>query len=399
MDIIKEAEMLIKTLEKDEEYLYENAEIGFELRKTANYVFNRLKEIGLEPKFCGKCGIIATVKGEKGGKSVLLRADMDALTVSDKDGNSKIMHVCGHHMHTAMLLGAAKILTDHKQDIYGDVMLVFQAAEEILEGAKDMIENGMLDEIKPSAAVMLHVMSGVDMPVGTVVVSTGGVIAPAADFFDIEIEGKGTHGALAHMGIDPISVSAYVISALHEIKARELAPTDVAALTIGRICGGESANAIPNNVIMQGSLRSFDEEVREKMKQRLGEICESVASAFKASAKVKFTRGCPSLVNDSELSAIAFETLKKLYGANVKKTEDEKSKIMSGGSDDFAYISQKAPSVTVSVCAGNRGEGYEYPLHNPEVRFDKRALAVGTAVYVSIAMSFLEKEKKDATDV
>ena len=237
---------------------------------------------------------------------------------------------------------------------------------------------------------MLHVMSGVKLPLGAVLISGGGVNAPAADFFDIKIIGKGTHGALAHLGTDPISIAAYILTALHEISARELEAGTVAALTVGTIHGGESSNAIPDSVVMSGSLRALDVSVREKLKHRLEVVCKYIARAFGARAEVNFKYGCPPLLSDGELSERAYDSLCRFFGReNVKISSRESSAGMSGGSDDFSYISQRIPSVLVSVCAGSSLDGHIYPLHNPNVTFDLNALPIGACAYAVTAVDFL----------
>ena len=390
--IKKRAFELSKEIEKHAIRIQEYAEVGFELEKTSKYVKDELCRIGLKPESCGRCGISACIEGGGEGEVFLLRADMDALRVSDGEGKEKNMHACGHHLHTAMLLGAAEILFEMRKNINGSVRLMFQGAEEILSGASDMISCGILDSPKPSGAMMLHVMSGVKLPLGSVLVSGGGVNAPAADFFDIKIIGKGTHGALAHLGTDPISVAAYTLTALHEMSSRELEVGTVAALTVGTIHGGESANAIPDSVVMSGSLRAMEVSVREKLKQRLGDICKNIARAFGARAEIDFKYGCPPLLSDSGLSESTYDSLCKVFGKEkVKISSRESAGGMNGGSDDFSYISQRIPSVLVSVCAGSSLDGHIYPLHNPNVTFDLSVLPIGTAAYAITAAEFLKR--------
>ena len=386
-DFLKEAENIRDIIFGHAEFLNENAEVGFDLTVTKKYVKASLEHLGLEVEEYGKCGIGALIKGMSEGKTVLLRADMDALSC---EGGAK--HLCGHHFHTAMLLGAAEILSKNKP-FCGNVKLMFQPAEEILEGAKDMIDNGILSSPTPDGAMMLHVMSGIDMPMGCIVVSSAGVSAPAADFFKIIIKGKAAHGALAHQGVDAIAVSSYVLVALHQIRSREIAISEAVGLTVGKINGGESANALPEQVVLEGSIRAFNEKTRELLKRRLREISQGIAATFRAEADVIFTSGSPCLQNDKNISDICYRALAEAFGDEKVWLSSEFEKDMSGGSEDFAYVSQKIPSVMIGICAGSKKDGYEFPLHNPSVRFDEGALAIGTAAYSSFAVSFLgEKE-------
>ena len=390
-DFLAQAEKIKESLKRHASFLADNPEIGFELQNTKSYVMECLRQIGIEPVEYGKCGVGGSIKGKGGGRTVLLRADMDALDISSEDGSVKRMHACGHHFHTAMLLGCAEILKK-SNDFCGEVRLMFQGAEEILSGAKDMIESGILDTPRPEAAMMIHVMTGVDMPVGSVVVSSEGVSAPAADFFKITVSGKGAHGALSHQGIDALSASAYILISLHEIKAREISIDTRAGLTVGRIVGGKSANALPESVLLEGSLRAFDEETRDLLGLRVRQVSENIATAFRASAAVEFTSGCPTLINDERISNICALALKEELGGETVHLSSEFKEKISGGSEDFAYVTHEIPSVMIAVCAGSTKDGYKYPLHNACVSFDDRALSVGAAAYCAFAVAFLREK-------
>ncbi|MBD5542944.1 MAG: amidohydrolase [Lachnospiraceae bacterium] len=376
---------------------------GFDIQDTVDFVKDKLIEMGYEPRECGKAGLVALAGGKKSGKVFMLRADMDALPIREEaevafpstNGN---MHACGHDMHTSMLLGAAKLLKAHEEEINGTIKLMFQPAEEIFEGSHDMIQDGLLKNPDVDAAMMIHVMAGMPLPIGTVIVSEGGVSAPAADYFTIQIQGKGCHGSMPNNGIDPITVAAHIVTALQEIHARELALSDEAVLTIGSIHGGEAFNAIPDKVEMGGSIRTYDEEVRECLKTRMTEIAQGIAASFRATAQVSFGSGCPTLVNDGDLSTCTFQYLKELLEPGKVFTTGQLN-AMSGaqkapktaGSEDFAYVSQKVPSIMLAFAAGHPEQGYCYPQHNPKAKFDEAALAKGSAVYAYTAMRWLEE--------
>ena len=398
-ELRREASEIKEEIIANREYLHAHAETGFELKETLPHVKSCLEKMGYAPKYCGRAGITALAGGKKEGKVFLLRADMDALPIKEQSGMSfasenGCMHACGHDMHTAMLLGAARLLKKHEDEICGTVKLMFQPAEEIFEGAADMINGGVLENPHVDAALMIHVMSGMPFEPGTVIVSDPGISAPAADYFEIKIKGKGCHGSMPNMGIDPLTAAAHILIALQGINARELAMTDRAALTIGSLHGGSAANAIPDEAVMGGSLRTFDEAVRSNVKRRTTEIADCTARAFRAEAEVSFGSGCPSLKNDGALSHDTYRYVRELLGADkaftvAKLSGSETSK--SAGSEDFAYISREVPSIMLALAAGQPEKGYVYPQHHPMVKFDDDALDFGSAVYAYTAMRWLEE--------
>jgi hippurate hydrolase len=359
--------------------------------------------MGYDPIDCGRAGIIALAGGHKNGKVFLLRADMDALPIPEESGvefaaTNQKMHACGHDMHTAMLLGAARLLKKHEDEICGTVKLMFQPAEEIFEGSQDMIKAGLLENPAVDSALMIHVMAGMPFPTGTVIVSSPGVSAPGADIFEIEVQGKGVHGSMPNQGIDPINAAAHILIALQEIQTRELSLNDRVILTIGTMQAGTAPNVIPDCVTMSGSIRTFDEETRTFVKERLKQIAEGTARTFRASAAVTFTSGCPTLVNDKSLSESVLRYTKELLGEEKAFSVDELNAMNSGskksagsaGSEDFAYVSQEVPSIMLALAAGHPENGYIYPQHHPKIRFDEAALAEGCAVYAYTAMRWLE---------
>lgn len=381
------------------QHIHKNPEIGFELKETADFVKKELEDMGYIPKACGKSGIVAVAGGKKAGKVFLIRADMDALPIKEetelefasKNGN---MHACGHDMHTAMLLGAAKLLKENEAEIKGTVKLMFQPAEEILEGSKDMIEAGILENPKVDAAFMIHVMANMPFEAGTVIVSSPGISAPAASYFDINIKGKGCHGSSPNMGVDPISAAAHTLIALQEINARELSISEPAAITIGAIHAGQAGNVIADAAVMKGSLRCYNQETMDYIKSRLIEISQGIAVTFRAKAEVTFNNGCPVLDNDKDLSEFTLKNLKGLLGeqkvfSSLQISGGKAAK--TSGSEDFAYISQKVPSLMMALSAGQTEKGYIYPQHHPKVKFDEQVLSVGSAIYAFIAMKWLEE--------
>ena len=394
-ELLKSAKELLPVLIENRRYLHQRAEIGFSLKQTVSYVTERLTALGYTPQKCGKSGVVATIG--KGKKTFLLRADMDGLPIREqtnslyacKTGN---MHACGHDIHTAMLLGAAGLLKARERELKGVVKILFQPAEELLEGAKDCIDGNVLDGV--DSAMMLHVLTATDLPTGKAVVASAGVSAPAADYFTIKVQGKGCHGSAPWNGVDALTIAAHILVSLQEIAARELSIATPAVLTVGKLTAGSAPNAIADSAEMNGTLRAFDEETRERLKKRLREIAVGTAKFFRGRAKITFDSGCPTLVNDGELSDFVTSAAKKLLGEKGVFTSAELSggsvAARNGGSEDFAYISQLVPSVMVGLIAGNKAEGYEYPLHHPKVTFDEGVLYIGAALYAGIGQKLVE---------
>ncbi len=386
-DILDEAYTIRETLIKHRRYIHSVAEVGFDLPKTVEYVQNELSDIGISSKGISS-GVVATV-GSGQGSTVLLRADMDAIRLEEKteyefaskNGN---MHACGHDIHTAMLLGAARLLKRHESDLQGSVKLIFQPAEESLEGAKKMIEGGALEYPLPDAALMIHVTTSADIPVGTIVIPSGGVIAPSAEYFKIHVKGRGSHGASPKDGIDPITCGARILLSFEELSAREFV-NDGSVVTVGNFFGGSAPNAIADDMIMEGTLRAYDSDIKESIKTRMSEIAEGISYAFGTKVDISFTEGCPAFKCDSALSAATKMYLTELFGKDRIIATDE---FVGGGSEDFSYFAEKIPSVMIAISAGNS----EFTLHHPKVRFDEEVLPIGAAAYAQFALRLINEE-------
>ena len=402
--LLSEAESISEIIVNQRRTLHQMPGTEFDIGETLAYVKKELEDMGYAPEQCGRAGLVALAGGKKPGKVFLLRADMDGLPIreeADLDFASKHgrMHACGHDMHTAMLLGAARLLKQHEDEIEGTIKLMFQPAEEVFEGSRDMIESGLLENPKVDAALMIHVMANMPFPAGTVVVSAPGVSAPAADYFDIKVQGKGCHGSMPNTGVDPLTAAAHILISLQEIHARELAMGEKAVLTFGTMNAGTASNVIPDTVTMGGTLRTFDEESRSYIKNRMSEIAQGVAQAFRAEAEVIFGSGCPTLVNDRDMSLCCERYVKELLGPGKAFSVTELNAMGGGsssktaGSEDFAYVSQQVPSVMLALASGQPDKGYCYPQHHPMVKFDENALPGGSAVYAYTALRWLEEHK------
>ncbi|MDN5298488.1 MAG: hypothetical protein PWP51_1041 [Clostridiales bacterium] len=381
-------------------YLHQNPELSLELPITVNFVKSKLVEMGYEPQDCGKSGIVAIAGGIRPGKVFLIRGDMDALPVEEsadvpfKSTNGN-MHACGHDLHTAMLLGAAKLLKEMEADIQGQVKLMFQPAEETLAGAKNMIEAGVLTAPDVDAAMMIHVMTGFPLPAGKVIVSQAGLTAAASDWFEIHVQGKGGHGAMPNNAVDPINAATHIFQAIQTIHSRELAPGQAVALTIGKFVAGTTSNVIPDTAHMYGTLRTYEPETRTFVRERLEAIAKATAEALRATAEVKIVDGCPALNNDAALVDSAKEILKEL----LPESDLLDMSVLTGGgkmsgSEDFAYVSEKVPTLMLGLSAGNADEGYSFPQHHPKAIFDESVLSTGAAVYAYAAIRWLDKHSE-----
>lgn len=364
------------------------AELGFDLPQTMAFVIQKLKEYGYNPQTVGKSGVVCTVG--KRGKTILLRADMDALPMREDSGlpfasENGNCHACCHDGHTAMLLGAAKMLKEREGELEGTVKLMFQPAEEILGGAKDMINNGVLENPKVDVALALHVMVGFkDSNVGNIRYSKGAV-TNSGDVVRITIKGKDAHGSRPQLGIDAIHIASHIVIALEEIVAREIPTTQDAVVLVGRIEGGTSSNSVAGSAMLELTIRTCGAQERQFLKRRVAEIAKSIAAAFRGEANVEYLFGIPELVNNEELLELFTAYTRDLL-SEEKVVEVEKL----GGGEDFAMIAEQVPSVYLTLGGGSLEEGYKYVAHHPAMKVNEEALPVGAAVYANCAFRWLQ---------
>lgn len=381
--------------------LHRHPEVGFDLTQTKALVKKALTEMGYEPKDCGKAGVIALTGGKKPGKTILLRADMDALPIPEDSGeefSSEVpgkMHGCGHDMHTAMLLGAAKLLKAHEDELEGTVKLEFQPAEEIFQGSPDMIAGGLLEDPHVDAAVMFHVLAGMPLPVGTVLVPGGGITMASCEQYHITVHGKGGHGSMPEACIDPVTAAAHIHIALQEINSREMDPHSFGVFTTGRFQAGAASNVIPDTAEMWGTIRTIDPEnkVGELIHKRMTEIAQGVAAAYRCTAEVGFSDYCPCMVVDHALAGNAMTYMTELVGQGAMDMSKLTGGKPGGGSEDFAFVSHEVPTVSMFLSAGNAKEGYAYGQHHPKVKFDDSILYEGSAAYSWFALHWLSEHK------
>ena len=385
-EFLLRANAMMETLVADRRHLHANPEVGDELPKTVAYVKKRLEAMGYEPQDLAKSGVVALAGGKKSGKTFLLRADMDALPMEEKTGlpfaaTNGWCHSCGHDLHTAMLLGAAALLKEMEDELQGTVKLMFQPAEEKLTGARDMVAAGLLENPKVDAAFGMHV--GADQPIGVFGYNTTYQYA-SSDSFQIDIQGKGAHGAMPHLGVDPINVACHIHIALQEIVAREVSAYETLVVTVGQVAAGNAVNIIPDTARMLGTIRAYNASVRELAVRRVVEISENVAKAFGATAVTTYTGSAPSMLCDKNVVELMLRLLK---GADMEGAQFNERKTM--GSEDFAFVSDKVPSAFLSLGAANKDPGKRVGFHNPTIEFDEDAMPFGAAIYAAMAKHWL----------
>ena len=400
-DWMAEAKVLEPQLQQWRRTLHRHPEVGFDLPQTKALVKKALTEMGYTPQDCGKCGVVALAGGKRPGKVILLRGDMDALPVQEESGvdfASEVpgkMHGCGHDMHTAMMLGAAKLLKEHEDELEGTVKLEFQPAEEIFQGSPDMLANGLLENPKVDAAVMFHVIAGMSLPSGMVLVPHGGITMASCEQYHIVVHGKGGHGSMPEACIDPITAAAHIHIALQEINSREMDPHSFGVFTTGRFQAGAASNVIPDTAEMWGTIRTIDPEnkVGELIHKRMTEIAQGVAAAYRCTAEASFSDFCPCMVVDDALAENAMTYMTELMGQGALDMSKLTGGKPGGGSEDFAFVSHEVPTVSMFIAAGNAKEGYTYGQHHPKVKFDDSILFAGSAAYSYFALRWLEEHK------
>lgn len=368
--------------------LHRAPEVGALLPQSVAYVKSRLAALGLAPRDCAG-GVVAEICGHSAGRCVLLRADMDALAISEQTAlpfraENGAMHACGHDLHTAMLLGAAALLQRYRAALRGTVRLVFQPDEEGFTGAKAMLASGVLDAPRPDAAIALHVHSGT--PTGQVLYGVGDFMA-GCTLFRVTVRGRGCHGAMPETGVDPIAAAAHIALALHALPAHETAAQTPAVISLGRFDAGRAANVIPDQAVLEGSIRTFDRALSARLFSRVEQIADAIARALGARAKTRELASAPPLYNNGPLTAFLADTARQLFGA------DAVTRLPGGGmgSEDFAAFTGALPCAYVLLGAGTREEDARFgaPMHASNVVFNEAVLPRGAALHAYAALRLL----------
>ena len=369
-------------------FFHTNAEVGLNMPKAVEYVMEKLTSYGIQAEKCGH-GVTATIG--KGGKCILLRADMDALPMPEQSGEEFACptgteaHACGHDFHAAMLLGAAKMLKENEASLNGTVKLMFQPAEETFEGSRDMIAAGILDSPKVDVALAYHVSPG-KMPMGLVMYNSNSTMMFSVDGFRITIQGKGAHGAYPHTSIDPINIGVHIHLALQELIAREADPNAACVLTIGKFSAGAAANIIPDTAVLEGTLRTNNAKEREKLVKRIKEVAELTAAVYGGGVEVEALSSVPPLVCDATLTNEIIGYMRELSIPGFS----EYPGISASASEDFASIAEKVPSTFMYLSAGFLDERGEYSAHHPKVRFNEEVCPVGASCLAHCAEQWLK---------
>lgn len=388
--LIKKYEDEVIALRRD---FHKHPEVGFDLDRTSKKVADKLKKLGFEVKTeIGKSGVVGIIKGNDTGPTIALRADMDALPMEEETDlpfasvEKEKMHACGHDGHTAILLGVAMVLAELKDELRGNVKLIFQPAEEGPGGAEPMIQDEVLKAPEVDAIFGLHIW--LEKDAGKVGVKKGPLFA-SIDEVDIKIKGNSAHGASPHQGVDAITTAAEVINSLQSIVSRKINPIDSAVVTIGKIEGGYVRNVIADKVNLEGTVRALTSEVRKQLEEGICKKVKNICSASGADYEIDYRHLYPPLVNDEEMTDLI-----KNNAVEVMKDEnviDVKEPTMGG--EDFAYFLKEVPGTFFLLGGRNEKKGITAPHHNTHFTFDEDIMADGIEIMVKSVLDFLERNE------
>lgn len=369
-------------------YLHQHPELSFQETKTARFIADKLRSFGYEDiqTEIGGYGIVASLSGKEAGPTIALRADFDALPIEDEKETAYrsktpgVMHACGHDGHTAALLGTAKALIKHKDSLKGKVVFLFQPAEEVPPGgAKAMIEDGALDGVDYVYGAHLNSAA----PVGKIGVGEGFKMA-AVDKFAITIQGKGGHGAAPQEAVDPIVIGSDIVSALQKIVSRRVSPMESAVVTLGVFQSGNAFNVIPDTAKLEGTVRTFNADIRKQVRQQIEAIVSGITSGFDATYSIDYLHGYPALYNHPKETAFLQRLFSEQFG------EEQLIELETGmGAEDFAYYLQEKPGSFFKVGSRNEDTATHYPHHHPQFDIDERALLITEKAFTKIVFSLL----------
>ncbi|QYK68136.1 M20 family metallopeptidase [Paenibacillus sp. S02] len=372
-------------------HLHKNPEISFQESKTAAFVADKLESWGIEiRRQVGGHGVVGTIRGAKPGPVVMLRADMDALPIQDEkecEYRSSVdgaMHACGHDGHTSALLGTAYYFSLNRDELQGEIRLLFQPAEELLPGgAVSVIKDGILEGVD----VIYGIHLWTPFPVGTAASCAGPLMAAADDFY-IEITGKGGHAGMPQSTNDSVVAGSALVMQLQSVVSRSVDPLRPAVLTVGTIQGGSAQNVIAETCRLSGTIRTFDEETRTVMKERLHEVTELTAATYGTTAQLRYIMGYPPVVNDTHEASRFFNEAKSVFG---EENVQEASKLMPA--EDFAYYLERVPGCFMFVGAGNPVKGAVYPHHHPKFDFDEDAMINAVRLFIAMSTGYAAERK------
>lgn len=370
---------------------HQHPELGMEEKRTAEVVANRLERLHLKVSTgIGKTGVVGLLAGKGPGKTVLIRADMDALPIQEENDlpyrsrNKNVMHACGHDGHMAILLTVAKVLSTYRKDFSGFVKFVFQPGEEGFGGARLMIEDGVLKDSRVDAAFTLHLVTR--LPLGFLGLRAGPVMA-CMDDFTIHIKGKGGHAASPEEGVDAILISAQVISTLQSLISREISPLTPLVVHVGTIHGGSAFNIVADSVELKGTVRTHDETLRRSMPERIDRIVKGVTEAMRGTHKLHYQFGYPPVFNDPSMTKLVKDVAAQIVG--IRGVNEMPALMMS---DDMAFFLKEVPGCYFFVGAANAEKGLNQPHHNSMFNFDEEALVVGAETMARVALAYLTND-------
>jgi len=386
-DFLTEATALRAQLVAWRRDFHQHPELAFDEFRTAGIVADELRQLGLEVQTeVGKTGVVGMLSGAAEGPVVLVRFDMDALPIMEEgtapyiSQTPGVMHACGHDGHTAIGLAVARILVQQRGRIAGHIKFVFQPAEESAQGAQTMIDEGVLENPRPDIALGLHLWNNI--PVGQVGITPGPMMA-GADIFEITIRGQGGHGALPHETRDPLLAATHVVNALQSVVSRNVNPLDSAVLSVTSLNAGTTFNVIPAEAHLKGTIRTYNNVVREVAVSRLQQVTEGIANALGCTATTQTTRLTPPLVNDPEVSKVVGQAIAPYVEPNNMLPD-----LRTTGAEDMAIFLEKVPGCFVLVGSGNIQPEPNFPHHHPRFDFDESALPLGAAMLASAVAAY-----------
>ncbi|HDZ24667.1 MAG: amidohydrolase [Deltaproteobacteria bacterium] len=380
--LVSEHKGLVSRLRQD---LHRIPEVAYTEAKTSRYVADYLRELGLQVETeIARRGVVGLMKGVSSGKTLMIRADMDALMVKEETGldfastHEGVMHACGHDGHMSMVLVAATILSQIKEHLRGNIKFLFQPAEEGPGGAKPMIEEGVMENPTVDYAIGCHVWPGT--PEGTIGVG-GGPLMAAMDRFDLKIIGKGGHGAMPHLCVDALEVGTQVINALQRIVSRQMDPINPAVVTVGSFHSGKAFNVISGEAEMSGTTRTFDRDVWKRFPEKMERVIRGVCESMGASHELDYVFGYPPLINDAEVAALVHRCAEEVVGKERVIVPEP-----TMGGEDMAYFLEKAKGCYFFLGVGREGCA---SLHNPKFDFNEKTLSLGVETYCRVAWELL----------
>lgn len=367
-------------------HFHAHPEPSFEEFETSKRVQEELEAMGISFEIMAGTGVVGTIEGTRPGKTVALRADMDALMVTQendvpyKSTREGVMHACGHDGHTAMLLGAARVLKSLENTFEGTVKLIFQPAEELVAGARKMIEAGALEDV--DGLLGIHLWMG--LPTGQISAEAGPRMA-SGDYVECHIEGRGGHGSMPNQGVDAALIAAAFIMNINALMSREISPLEPTVLTFGEVDSGTRFNVLAARAKISGTARTFSPAIRAELPEIINRYGTFIAESYRGNFSLNFNHGTPPTINDSHISSLARQSVEEFLGPEGNVLFEKTT-----GSEDLAYYLERLPGAIAFVGCQNSAKGILHPHHHPRFDIDEEALAHGAELYARFALNFLK---------